>query len=275
MNLSKQYSPKIQEMKALKIKIYQPTAHYRMPFTYQRRHTYPIPPYSTVIGFLCNMLGIDYQGNQLFDKLKTAKLSVSGRFDMKLTEYIWFRNLSRSAHEGYFGSTSTREKNGEINHIGGQSPMKIDVLENMHLNIHVVSEDFSFLEELKSNLVKPLNRLEVVHLGRAEDWLVYETIEMVELTAKKADKNYGHFFWIPQECYVPESVSFDFVRTDGLFYNVPVFSSIKDYEKTYNRNGERSFKYLRTKLNDGAMIGMEYLYDGEVPVFFADLKMSK
>lgn len=261
-------------MKALKIKISQPTAHYRMPFTYQRRHTYPIPPYSTVIGFLCNMLGIDYNGNEKFKKLKDCKLSVSGKFDIKLTEYIWFRNLSKKAHEKYFGSTTTREKNGEVNHIGGQSPMRIDVLENMKVNIHIASEDTSFLEDLKANLSNPVNRLETVHLGRAEDWLVFEEIEIVNLEIKNTDKNYNHFFWVPQDIWKPESISFDFEKTEGLFYNLPVFSTIKDYDRTFNRNAERSFSYMRSKLNDGALIGMEYLYDGELPVFFADLKMS-
>lgn len=261
-------------MKALKVKIFQPTAHYRMPFTYQRRHTYPIPPYSTVVGFLCNMLGIDYQGNEQYEKIKDCKLSVSGKFDVKLTEYIWFRNLSKSAHEKYFGSTAIREKNGEVNHIGGQSPMRIDVLENMCLNIHIATQDVAFLEELKTNLSNPINRLETIHIGRAEDWIIYESIEMVDLVAESKDKNYNYFFWIPQTIWKPESVLFDFEKADGLFYNLPVFSTIKDYEKTYDRNGERCFKYMRSKLNDGALIGMEYLYDGEIPVFFADLKMS-
>jgi CRISPR-associated protein Cas5t len=262
-------------MQALKIKLYQPTAHYRMPFTYQRRHTYPIPPYSTVIGFLCNMLGIDYQGNEQFQKLMNCKLSVSGKFYVKLTEYIWFRNLSVKAHEGYFGSTLIREKNGEINHVGGQSPMRIDVLENVRLNIHITAEDESFLYYLKESIINPVHRFEVIHLGRAEDWIVFEEIEMTDLKVNSMDKNYNHFFWIPQHLWKPETVDFDFEKSDGLFYNLPVFSSIKDYEHTYDRNGERSFKYLRAKLNDGAIIGMNYLFDGEVPVFFADLKKSE
>jgi len=259
-------------MKALLIKIYQPTAHYRMPFTYQRRHTYPIPPYSTVIGFLCNMLGIDYQGNKKYEQLKKCKLSVSGRFEQKLTEYIWFRNLSKASHEKYFGSTETREKNGEINHIGGQSPMRIDVLENMHLNIHLVGDE-NFLLELEAYLHNPVNRLETVHLGRAEDWLVFESIQRVELEKSESDKNYNHFFWIPQHISADESIAFDFDKTDGLFYNLPVFATIKDYEKTFNRHAERSFSYMRSKLNDGAITGMEYLYDkqSDIPVFLADL----
>lgn len=262
-------------MKALLIKIYQPTAHYRMPFTYQRRHTYPIPPYSTVIGFLCNMLGIDYQGNELYEKLKRCKLSISGKFEQKLTEYIWFRNLSKKSHEKHFGSIETREKNGEINHIGGQSPMRIDVLENMHLNIHIAGDE-EFLLELEKCLQNPVNRLETVHLGRAEDWLVFESIKMVDLKESEKDRNYNHFFWIPQQIWTFESIDFDFDNADGLFYNLPVFATIKDYEKTYNRHAERSFSYMRSKINDGAIMGMEYLYDkqSDIPVFLADLSRS-
>jgi CRISPR-associated protein Cas5t len=263
-------------MKALLIKIYQPTAHYRMPFTYQRRHTYPIPPYSTVIGFLCNMLGIDYQGGTKYEQLKKCKLSVSGCFEQKLTEYIWFRNLSKGSHEKYFGSTESREKNGEINNIGGQSPMRIDVLENMHLNIHLAGNE-NFIQELEEYLHNPVNRLETVHLGRAEDWLVFESIQLVELKKSEKDKNYNHFFWIPQHIEIDETVDFDFNNAEGLFFNLPVFATIKDYDKTNNRYAERRFSYMRSKLNDGAITGMEYLYDEKsgIPVFFADLEKSK
>ncbi len=263
-------------MKALLIKIYQPTVHYRMPFTYQRRHTYPIPPYSTVIGFLCNMLGIDYQGNEQYEQLKKCKLSISGRFEQKLTEYIWFRNLNKKSHEKYFGSIETREKNGEVNHIGGQSPMRIDVLENMHLNIHIAGDE-EFLTELEKYLYNPVNRLETVHLGRAEDWLVFKSIQMVDLIPSEKDKNYNHFFWIPQQIWSNENVAFDFDKADGLFYNLPVFATIKDYGQTYNRHSERGFTYMRSKLNDGAIMGMEYLYDKQldIPVFLAELEKCK
>jgi CRISPR-associated protein Cas5t len=218
------------------------------------------------------MLGIDYQGNEKYEQLKKCKISVSGRFEQKLTEYIWFRNLSKGSHEKYFGSTETREKNGEINHIGGQSPMRIDVLENMHLNIHLVGDE-NFLLELEEYLHNPVNRLETVHLGRAEDWLVFESIQRVELEKSERDKNYNHFFWIPQHINADETIAFDFDKADGLFYNLPVFATIKDYDKTYNRHAERSFSYMRSKLNDGAITGMEYLYDkqSDIPVFLADL----
>jgi len=221
------------------------------------------------------MLGIDYQGNEQYKKLAACKLSVSGRFEQKLTEYIWFRNLSKGSHVKYFGSPEIREKNGEINHIGGQSPMRIDVLENMHLNIHLAGDEV-FLKELEACFYNPINRLETVHLGRAEDWLVFESIQLVDLEKSDRDKNYNHFFWIPQHMEINGAVTFDFDKTEGLFYNLPVFSKIKDYEKNYDRYAERRFTYMRSKLNDGAIKGIEYWYDEQsgVPVFLADLVKS-
>ncbi len=260
------------DIKVLHIKISPPTAHYRMPFTYQRRHTYPIPPYSTVLGMIINLLGIYNQNNDLFKKLKNCKLSVSGRFDIKHTEYIWFRNLSKTSHKKYFGSETIREKNGETEHIGGQSPMRIDILENMKLNIHIYSEDNEFLETLYQAFLNPVNRSGIIHLGRAEDWVLFEDIRYVELKQKVLDKNYDNFFWIPQKTW---GVNPNGNKIDGLLYNMPVFSTIKDYDKTFDRNGMRTFNYLRVKLNDGAIRGTNYLFDGKLPVFLADLSQAK
>ena len=271
-------STKMSPIKSLKIKIYQPSAHFRIPFTYQRRHTYPLPPYSTVIGFLCNMLGIFRQDHDLFIKLKKSGLAVAGCFDSKNTEYIWFRNLSKKSHETYYGSEKIRVKNGAVQHIGGQSPMKIDVLENFRVIIHLLNEDEQFLDTLLENLKDPVNRLEVMHLGRAEDWLVMEKLKIIELTESSQDGDFGHFFWIPQEVYYPEEVKseFKFEKADGLFFNLPVFATIDGYEQTLNRNAPRSFCTMRTKLNDGAIKDMNYLFDNEerLPVFSADISKS-
>jgi CRISPR-associated protein Cas5t len=272
----------MQAMKALLIQIYQPTAHFRIPFTYQRRHTYPIPPYSTVIGLLCNLLGIYYHDenddeatiDDNYVKLKKCKISISGHFDQKLTEYIWFRNLNKESHKTYFGSETIREKNGEINHIGGQVPMKIDVLENLKTNIYIFNEDETFLKTIQENIKNPINRLDVIHLGRAEDWLVFDNIEMVDIIEYDLDKDYKHFFWIPQNIYYSDdSYNETFYKSEGIFYNLPIFATIKGYNQTYDKNGERSFTFMKTKLNNGALVGLKYLYDetNDLPVFLADL----
>ena len=46
-------------MEALRIELYQDSACYRKPFAYKVTETYPLPPYSTVIGMLHNILGAE------------------------------------------------------------------------------------------------------------------------------------------------------------------------------------------------------------------------
>ncbi len=263
----------------LRLRIYQPQAHYRVPFTYQRRHTYPIPPYSTVIGFLCNVLGIDDQEKEEFKQLRRIKISIAGHFETKTTEYIWFRNLAKSAHLDRFGSVENRYIGGHIEHIGGQSPISMDVLHEMRLVIHLAHEDKEFLEDIRHSLENPVRRLETLHLGRAEDWIVLEELsgpcELSRLEVKREDGDYEHFFWIPQKMYLPPSgggIS-DFSQLEGLVYRLPTFWTVEGYAQTRNRHGRRIFEYMTAKLSDGLFSQKRFLFDKKcgLPVFLADL----
>ncbi|MEJ5342938.1 MAG: type I-B CRISPR-associated protein Cas5b [Thermogutta sp.] len=263
----------------LRIRIYQPQAHYRVPFTYQRRHTYPIPPYSTVIGFLCNVLGIDDQEKEEYRKLRAIKISIAGRFESKTTEYTWFRNLSQSAHVDRFGSIENRSIGGHVEHIGGQSPVSIDVLNDVRLVLHLAHEDKSFLERVRVSLENPVRRLEVLHLGRAEDWIVIEELSRIhdfsDYTYSRVDADFKHFFWIPEKT-IPEANDqhSGFQDYEGLFYRLPTFWTVEDYVQTGNRHGRRIFDYMTVKLSDGLLVGKKFLFDKEsqLPVFLANFR---
>ncbi len=271
-------------MNLLRIKIYQPNAHFRLPFAYQRRHTYPLPPYSTVIGFLINVLGIINQNDDLYKNgIRKLKISLAGRFDAKVTEMIWFRNMSKKAHLGRFGYIQNRENNGHIEHPGGQSQMWIDILNDVHLIIYLGHENIEILNEIKNALENPVNRLEVLHIGRAEDWIVFEEkpkiLEEKDLEYIRHGGNFKHFFWIPDTFYILEN-GWETIKNDafeGLLYNLPTFATIEDYEKNFNRHGKRTFEYLRTKLNDGLIIGQKLLIDNELnfPIFLGELNDRK
>ncbi len=259
-------------MPILRLRIYQPQAHYRVPFSYQRRLTYPIPPYSTIIGFICNACGIDNQRNGLYSSIKDLKISIAGKFKTKITENIWFRNLEKSAHEGTYRSIENRIKNGQIGHIGGQSPMKIDVLEDVKLVIHLYHNDSNKLENLKNKLENPEDRLQPLHLGRAEDWIVYQEIKILndsELEYKRQDGRYSYFFWIPEKIFTFNSEEINWENFDGLFYNLTTFSNIEDYENHFNHTGKRKYQFIRAKLNDGKIINTKCYFDKElnIPVY--------
>ncbi|HOP95607.1 MAG: type I-B CRISPR-associated protein Cas5b [Dictyoglomaceae bacterium] len=257
----------------LKIKIYQPQAHYRIPFTYQRRHTYPIPPYSTALGLIANILGIRNVPGQeepcikencdcSYHKLKQIKIGICGKFQSKSTEYVWLRNLSRKAHIGRFGSVENRFVSGHIEHIGGQSPCFIDILNDVQILIYLYHSNDAFLDEIKQRFENPTNRSSPLHLGRAEDWIVIRELEKVEFEAKEINGNYGYFFWIPEKIF--NSVEFE--KINGLTYNLTTFYKIKD--------GARNFDYIRVKLNDGDLGDVSTYFDDKekVPIFLADLK---
>lgn len=263
-------------MEVLKLVIYQPQAHYRVPFTFQRRHTYPLPPYSTVIGLLCNILGIKNpkgEGepeDENYKKLRKTKISICGIFESKTIEYVWFRNLSPKSHNDRFGWKHNRKIFGQTEHPGGQQPVLIDVLNDVRLWIYLYHEDLVFLKNLENLLKKPVNRNAPLHLGRAEDLVVFEEIKNVELGRTEIGANFEKFFWIPEDLFHGE---IHFEKIAGLVYKIPTFYILK--------NGFRTFRYVKVKLNNGeielAKFGMYSLFDHEerLPVFLADFEKNK
>lgn len=260
-------------MKVLRIKIYQPEAHYRIPFTYQRRHTYPIPPYSTVKSLLCNLLGIrrgidldNDTGQDIIElrKLKEARVAISGTFESRTSEYTWFRNLSKSSHIDRFGYVENRRISSHIEHPGGQMPVTVDILNDVRVVIHLHHNDESFLNKIERKFKNPKGRLGTLHLGRSEDWIVVEEIEFAELELKEIEGVYRHFFWIPENIYRTSRCVFDFKKIGGLLYKMPTFYTIVE--------GVRSFNYVNVKLNDGNLSDIKMFFDNRdlLPVFFFD-----
>ncbi|WPX08950.1 type I-B CRISPR-associated protein Cas5b [Anaerocellum danielii] len=262
-------------LKALKIKIYQPHAQYRMPFAYQRRHTYPLAPYSTVLGFIANVLGIKNIPGQeepcikencscVYHKFKKIKIAVCGNFQSKTTEYTWLRNLNKKYHVERFGFEQNRFLSGHIEHIGGQSPCFIDVLNDVKLSVYVYHEDEEFLNEIFKRFANPIGKSSTFHLGRAEDLVVINELKKTELKVQEVNGNCKNFFWIPER-YFNDKCTVEFEKINALVYKLPTFYKIKEV---------RIFEYIKVKLNDGILKDISTFFDMEekIPVFFADFE---
>jgi CRISPR-associated protein Cas5t len=250
----------------LRVKIYQPTAHFRVPFSYQRRFAYPLPPYSTTKGLLCNLFGIS-SDDEFENLISSLSIGIYGCYESILTEYIWLRDVSKDAHTKKYGSVENRTIDGTFGHIGGQIPAKIDVLENARFTLYFYHNNLDMIEKAFKN---PIKRLSTIHLGRSEDWLVFEEIKKVNLT-KKVFRNINKNCWIPEkicnEFYI-EGYSDFFKNISGNIFNL---TSI--YEITEN---QRSFThYIKTKLFEGGSIPkIDCLCDDyeKIPLFMSDLK---
>lgn len=257
----------------LKVKIHQPEANYRVPFSYQRRFTYPIPPFSTVKGLLCNLMGIRDETDERFKKIRDGlSLAIYGKYESIVKEYVWFRNLSSKSHKERFGSVKNRSISGIPQHPGGQMPVTVDVLSNVNLIIYFYHNEFEFLNEIKSAFENPSGRLTTIHLGRAEDWVVFEEITILELIPKPASA-IPYFTWIPEKEFVEsyfinEEYDEFFKRIDGNLFRIPSVYIIN--------SGRRVFtEYVTAKLFEGGSFKrVEFYYDEteNIPVIPSKLK---
>ena len=57
-------------MRAVRLKLYQNLVNYKKPTSFQLRETYPLPPYSTVIGMVHRLCE--------FDQYKHMQVSIQG-----------------------------------------------------------------------------------------------------------------------------------------------------------------------------------------------------
>ncbi len=161
-------------MKALKIKIYQQSACYRKPYSYKVWETYPLPPYSTVKGFLHKVLKAT--------SFIPMSISIQGDSESTFTNFTTYI-LYKSGNE-----TTKR-------------PQKITEIFNVELVLHVIADD-----DTLSNIYENLSNLEEFpSLGRAEDLARIDVVKMENLEVIDG-------FIEPQSLKMPTYIPIDWIR---------------------------------------------------------------
>ncbi|OAA21891.1 type I-B CRISPR-associated protein Cas5b [Kosmotoga sp. DU53] len=239
-------------MKLLKIVLLQDSATFRMPNTSGHIISYPLPMYSTVIGFLCTTILGEHH------KLLNEGLSIAiySKFQTRYTEYIWYRNLYKEAHVKRFGSVDNRMHNGELEHFGGQSPITRDRLHNVRTLIYLLT-DGRLMEQIKNNLKEDIPAL---HLGMAEDIVVPEKVEYVYVDEEPTEYvgKVDYYSWLPLEYegnYLPANYNEFLNRIAGGTYLVStVYKLVNLHNVTV-----RDFSYIRVKLFSPRGLPVNYI----------------
>lgn len=154
-------------MKILKLKLFQETACYKKPYSFKVAETYPLPPYSTVIG--------------MFHKIAGAK---SG-------EYIPMNISIQGEYESIFTNYQTlrKYKNKEVTSM----PMNVHQLLNVNLIIHMQAED-EIVNNIYKNIIKGN---QTFTLGRNEDLVRIDEIKIVN-EVKVIDEIFpSHNIYVP------------------------------------------------------------------------------
>lgn len=171
-------------MKALRIELYQETVCYKKPFAFKVTETYPLPPYSTVIGMLHNVLQAT--------EYKPMKISVQGGYE----------SIFNSYNSMYFFKSK----------VVTTMPININMLFGVDLLIHVEAE-----EELLEEIYSKFKSCEFLSLGRKEDLARLKNIEFVEVREVDS-QDLSKSFMTKNSIYIPKALLNDEVY--GINYRL-------------------------------------------------------
>ena len=178
-------------MKILKMKLFQETACYKKPFAFKVAETYPLPPYSTVIGMLHKIL--QAKSGEYFD----MNISIQGEYESIFSNY---QNLRM-----YKGKDKVTDM-----------PRNVHQLLNINLIIHVKAED-NIIDNLYKNII---DGVETFTLGRNEDIVRVDEVRILNNISEV------NIVPITTSAYIPDYISDGDIS--GIHYRLNSKYSIKN-----------------------------------------------
>lgn len=159
-------------MKAIKLIARQTLASYRKLSSFQLKESYPLPPYSTVIGMIHFACG--------FDKYVDMNVSIQGKYYSKANELYTRYEFKPGLYLSDRHTLKTESRNCKTTGIT-IGPANIELLNNVELVIHIKPKEESMIETIYNGLIDPQ---EYLSLGRREDLIVVEKVEIVDVQEK-------------------------------------------------------------------------------------------
>jgi|DewCreStandDraft_2_1066082.scaffolds.fasta_scaffold03470_4 CRISPR-associated protein Cas5t len=188
-------------MKVIRLQVFQEKASYRVAYSFENIETYPLPPYSTVLGFLHNIL-------QAKETINGINLSIQGRYEGLVKNYIRFHKFESKKNKGK------------------PYPIVVAELFNVELIIHIRMPS----EKLHMDLLNSLKNPPLYpYLGRPEDLIVEMQAEEVEDIQKEIED-------LPYNAYIPKGLADKLnLELDGILYNIDTYynkvNSIRVFKK--------------------------------------------
>lgn len=207
-------------MKTLRFKLYQPFANYRPHYSMQVRHSYPLPPPSSIIGLIHKVLGMK-SGNTYRENGETIRgfdVAILGKYGGIAWDYQWLLSPQKKNDKGKILFTSSYSPLKGIKF--KQIPVKVQILTDVELLIYLkfdfeeyekntnegVREKLGWKDEegaLEKIKEKFLNPTETPYVGRAEDIVIIDLDDMkpdiVDLEEKEVFELKNYSTWIPAE----------------------------------------------------------------------------
>lgn len=159
-------------MKAIRLKIWQELVNYKVPTSFQLKESYPLPPFSTVIGMIHAMCG--------FTSYQEMEVSIQGRYYAKVNDlYTRYEFKPDMKYE---------EKRHQLEIDGkgiGRGVATAELLSEINLILHIIPKDQTLVETIEKGIKNPL---EYPSLGRREDLATIEEVKIVELVEEELEE---------------------------------------------------------------------------------------
>lgn len=206
-------------MKAIKIIARQTLASYKKPSSMQIKESYPLPPYSTVIGMIHTACG--------FQEYVDMDISIQGTYYSTVKELYTRYEFKPGFYEEARHSLEVKSKTEKSTGLT-VGPANIELLTNVKLILHVRPKQEEKLEQIANGLKFPK---EYLSLGRREDLLMIEQVEIVDLVETALSKDEQ----LKQDAYVPVG-SIDENDTDDI-------SMVYRLNKKYSINPKTKLRF--------------------------------
>lgn len=238
-------------MKAIRLKIYQQTANYRVPASFAFKESYPLPPYATVIGMVHDLCE--------FNEYHSMRVSVQGNFASSYSDL----------YTRYEFGGMPKGRNNTINVDGvtvSRGIGRVQTLVDVNLIIHIIPDDENELQTIYQALKYPR---EYPNLGRRED-LAQIQAEIVDVNETELDDE----MHVQNACFIPMQnlKSVDLDQDDkgliGTYYKLDKNYTLESYRKYEWRKWDTIDAYYASDfdLKEDAEVMLD---QDNIPVFLA------
>lgn len=218
-------------MKAVRIKFHQDTAQFRNPLMNgKNRTTFPLPPYSTMIGMVHRLCKWDTTHTINVSVMCTNERLSSPQVDRS---YGWIGgNPARTLTKEFQTRWSIVVDDGSDGYMGWGRMLKNDsILVDRNYTGHINSENENELKQIyQAFLYPPI----YPSLGRWEDTIRIDEVKIVNVEDEEKEEKLKAFSWLPREKCPQEVI--------GTIYKIPTFYTIFyerrifDYKSCYIGN---------------------------------------
>lgn len=172
---------------AVRIIAYQNMASYRVPSSWAIKESYPLPPYSSVIGMVHAACG--------FQNYVPMQVSIQGTCQSHVSElYTRYEFKPDTKYEEGRHQLCLQNGDKKLGMNRGVAP--IELLVDVYLILHIIPEDESMVSVIAEGMLHPKNYLS---LGRHEDLIRIDAVDICELKKTELEDS----LVMPYDAYIP------------------------------------------------------------------------